>query len=204
MTDILNRVSAEAVQKATGRTWDEWLALLDAEKAETMSHRQIVNFLAGNNLVTDSWWQQQVTVGYEIARGRRGTGQTADAGFQIGVQKTIDLPLNRAWELLTSAEGIRTWLGNAPRLNLRPRTRYRTPDGTAGEIRTVDEGRKLRLTWLPRGWKRATTLQITLVPNGDKTSIRFHHEKLDGERERERMYSHWRDVLERLEALAGS
>jgi len=204
MTDILNRVTSDAVKNATGKTWDEWLELLDEEKAETMSHKQIVNFLAGNNLVKNGWWQQQIAVGYEIARGKRVVGQTADAGFETGVQKTINIPLINAWELLTSPEGIKTWLGNTPRLNLRAREKFRTPDGTTGEIRSIDEGRKLRLTWVPRGWKQATTLQITLVPQGEKTSFRFYHERLMDERVRERMHSYWQDVLEQLEALAGS
>jgi len=31
MTDRLNNVSSQAVEKATGRDWDAWIALIDKE-----------------------------------------------------------------------------------------------------------------------------------------------------------------------------
>jgi len=37
--------SDEAVRKATGKGWSQWLALLDRKKATQMSHREIGQFL---------------------------------------------------------------------------------------------------------------------------------------------------------------
>ena len=82
-------ISADAVAKATGRDWDEWLDFLDALGARQMTHKQIVGLVAADGGLSNGWWQQMVTVGYEQARGLRKVGQTADAGYQIGVQKTI-------------------------------------------------------------------------------------------------------------------
>lgn len=201
-TESINRVSTEAVKKATGKTWDEWLNILDDEGAKKMDHKHIVSLLAKKKYVTNAWWQQQVTVGYETARGLRKTGETADAGYEIGVQKTLPLPVQKAWELITSPEGLKIWLGNAPRLSLVMGHNFRTPDGTTGQIRVVREDRHIRLTWCPQDWKYATTLQVRLTPREDKTVIGFHHEKLAGGREREMMQRHWRYVLEQLEDLA--
>ena len=75
--------------KATGRDWDEWLDFLDALDAREMTHREIVGLVAGKGGLSNGWWQQMVTVGYEQATGLRIVGQTADASYQIGVQKTL-------------------------------------------------------------------------------------------------------------------
>ena len=62
-------ISGEAVAKATGRDWDEWLDFLDALDAREMTHREIVCLVAGRGGLANGWWQQMVTVGYEQARG---------------------------------------------------------------------------------------------------------------------------------------
>jgi hypothetical protein len=58
------------------------------------------------------WWAQSVTVGYEHAKGRRVKGETADAGFQVGVQKMLPIDASTLWSLLVSADGLRLWLGD--------------------------------------------------------------------------------------------
>jgi hypothetical protein len=41
---------------------------------------------------------------------KRIIGQTRDAGYHIGVRRTFPITHDAAWQLLTSAEGIRIWL----------------------------------------------------------------------------------------------
>jgi len=84
-----------------------------------------------------------------------------------------------------------------------PGATYETADCTVGEVRTVSEGERLRMTWQPAGRDEPTTLQLTLsCPRNDdsKTTLRVHHEKLADADEREAMGAHWRDVLDRIEA----
>ena len=40
--DKLNGISSDAVKKATGKTWPQWIKLLDAAGCRTMDHKQIV------------------------------------------------------------------------------------------------------------------------------------------------------------------
>jgi uncharacterized protein YndB with AHSA1/START domain len=198
MHDMINRVSSEAVAKATGKTWDEWIDYLDGEGGRDMTHKELVLLLKDRKLVESGWWQQMVTVGYEFARGSRVTGETADAGFEIGVQKTFPLDAGAAWKLITSPEGTKLWLGDVPDLKLVKGQAYTTSDGITGEVRSVNEGRHLRLTRkLPKS-SGPSTFQVSVVPAGNKTSIRVHHEKLAGENEREEMRNHWQGVLNRL------
>lgn len=51
-----------------------------------------------------------MVVGYEYHHGRRVKGQTADAGFEIGAQKTLPIDQSTAWELIASDESLRIWL----------------------------------------------------------------------------------------------
>ena len=198
------RRTDQAVKKATGKTWNEWFKVLDDEGARQLDYRQIIGLLGEKGYLENRWWQQEVTIGYEEARGKRAVGRNAGAVFQIDVQKTLPVDEKKAWKLITSPDGLRTWLGAAPRSELKKGLGYRTKDGTIGQFLAIDEGNHIRLSWHPRGWETSTTLQVRFVPRGDKTSIRFLHEKLAGERERERMCSHWQYVLDRLEELAAT
>ena len=201
----LNGMSSEAVASATGRSWNEWLAFLDDLGAGSSSHKEIVAVLAGPGGLSNGWWQQSVAIGYEQARGKRVVGQTSAGGFQVGVQKTLAIPAGRAWDLLTGEAGRAIWLGETEDLKFRKGERYVTADGAWGEVRSVAPEERVRLTWCTPDLAGPSTLQVTLVPSGDRTSFRFHQERLSSLEERERMRDHWREALDRLtEAAAQS
>lgn len=202
MVDTLNNVSTEAVKKATGKNWDEWIQLLDNAGLRDKSHKEVVHYLEEGKHIESGWWRQMVTVGYEYARGSRILGETAEAGFEIGVQKTIPISPTQAWKLLTSPEGLKIWMGDTKNFKSEKGFQYDTAEGISGEIRSLKAGERIRLTRKIKGEQQSSTFQISLIPSGGKTSFRFHHEKLAGEDERERMGNHWREVLEQLENLA--
>lgn len=193
------RISDEAVQRATGRSWDEWFGWLDERGAGGMSHREIVALLAREGGIERGWWQQMVTVEYERARGLRVEGETADAGFEIGVSKTVPLPVDEVWRRLTGEEGVRAWLGETTSsIGFEAGESYRLADGTTGEVRVVVEGDRVRLTRRPEGWARAATVQIRLTPKGEKTVVTFHEEHLPSAEEREARRGHYRGAVERV------
>ena len=166
------------------------------------SHKEIVAVLAGPGGLSNGWWQQSVAIGYEQARGKRVVGQTSAGGFQVGVQKTLAIPAGRAWDLLTGEAGRAIWLGETEDLKFRKGERYVTADGAWGEVRSVAPEERVRLTWCTPDLAGPSTLQVTLVPSGDRTSFRFHQERLSSLEERERMRAHWRAVLDRLTEAA--
>lgn len=203
MAKQYNNISNDAVKAATGKTWDEWFTLLDEEGAEKLSHKEIAAMLLEKGYLPESgsWWAQSVTVGYEYAKGRRVKGQTADAGFQVGVQKTMPVDAERLWHFLIGPEGLSIWLGDGIRsFKLEKGLAYQTQDGTVGEIRSVAPTERLRLTWHPAHWETSSTLQLYFLAKGDKTALRFHHEKLADSKHRSEMKAHWQDVLKKIEA----
>lgn len=46
MPDKINNISSQALKKATGKGWDEWIRLLDKEGAAKMTHKEIARFIA--------------------------------------------------------------------------------------------------------------------------------------------------------------
>ena len=199
--DKFSGVSSEAVLTATGRGWDEWVEFLDGLGAADLSHKEIVALAAGPGGLANGWWQQSVAVGYEQARGLRVVGQTSGTDFQIGVQKTLPVTADVAWSLLVGGPGRDAWLGRTEPLVFRKGERYETAEGYRGEIRSCVPGERVRLSWNHPGLAQTSTLQIYVAQSGEKTSVRFHQERLSSLEERELMRDHWRGVLAELARL---
>ena len=201
----LSRVSSSAVHAATGRDWPAWLEALDTAGAVDWDHKQIVAHLEGAHPEVDSgWWRQTIAVGYEQARGKRIIGQTADAGFQVGVQRSVTAAASEVWHVLTSRPEL--WLGVGASIAFRKGERYEVPasdDASAatGEVRVVKPGERLRMTWQPADWSSPATVQLTLTPSSSgKTAIRAHLERLPDAEAREAMRARWRQALEGIAA----
>ncbi len=135
------------------------------------------------------------------AAQRHVVGQTKDGGFQIGVRRTCATMPQHAWNVLTSNEGIKLWLGDVAGFRLEPGTTYRTSEGITGKVRVVKPGGHFRLTWQPAAWHQPSTLQVRIIPRSDKTVISFHQERLLDEQERGHMQQRWQTVLEKLQTL---
>lgn len=198
-SDNYEGISNEAVLKATKKTWDEWGKLLDESGGKKLNHRELVQIVTDTGLVSP-WWAQMVTVGYEKSRGLRVLGQTADAGYQIGVQKTINLPADILWKEMLLGSLLPIWLNDSS--NFKPEVGYKFIAGSiSGEVRTLDERKKIRMRYQDAKNQKPTTLQLYFMPSGqDKTSLRFHQEKLASQKERQRMKEYWQEVCAKIEA----
>jgi len=128
----------------------------------------------------------------------RPTGLTRDVGWEIGVSRTVNAPLDVVWPFLTSDAGVAIWLGSDVSLPTTVGETYQTSEGTTGEIRSYHDRDRVRLRWRPADWDHETTLQIAVTGGNSKTMIRLHQEHLANGDERERMRAHWRAVLDRL------
>ena len=130
-------------------------------------------------------------------------GLTRDAGFEIGVSRTVDAPPDRVWRSLTEPAGVAIWLGAGvliPDPDGAKGTPYRTADGTRGEFRSVHPVGRLRLTWQPPDADHETIVQLTVSSRAGRTVIRFHQERMTAPDERERQRAHWRAVMDAVVA----
>ena len=125
------------------------------------------------------------------------TGLTKDAGYEIGVSKTLPLPTEEVWRFLTGREGLTMWLGEDARIEPRRGAAYALADGTTGEVRGYQKGARIRLTHRCAG-QRETTVQFTVTPRGSRTLLQFHQERLADSAERERRRRHWKAVMDEV------
>lgn len=120
--------SEAAVIKATAKSWDEWFALLEQDKASQLSHKDIALSLV-NKYGTSEWWAQSITVEYERFIGRREVGQSCEGDFQAGASKTvsgtIDTVLNAWGDFTADAKEVnKTAYAEAPTISKTEKWRY--------------------------------------------------------------------------------
>lgn len=129
----------------------------------------------------------------------RPVGKTRDVGWQIGVSRTLDADVDTVWSYLISQRGLAVWLGAGVTTPLAKGREYETDDGTTGQIRSVRDRDRVRLTWQPPGRPDHATVQVAVASAKRGCLLRFHAEKLYDSDERERMREHWRRVADRIE-----
>jgi uncharacterized protein YndB with AHSA1/START domain len=168
-----------AVHKATGKTWEEWLRVLDKAGCKKMTHKEIVAHLSEEHGV-GSWWRQMVTVGYERARGLRQKHEVVD-GFRVGRSKTMTAPVEMLFAAWKDKKRRGKWLEDA--------------DFT---IRTAIENKTLRITWIDG----VTRLEVQFTPKGaEKSVVAVEHSRLKNEKEAAQKKEYWGRQLSRLEEL---
>jgi hypothetical protein len=90
-------ITPEAIERGTGRSWEEWLSFFDGIGASTLSHQEIVE--RATHFGAEPWWRQMVTVAYEQHIGRRMPGQDGSGTFSISVSKTVNGTVDGALDL---------------------------------------------------------------------------------------------------------
>lgn len=179
-------ISDEAVHKATGRAWPEWIRVLNAAGARTMEHRAIAELLHERYRVP-AWWSQMVTVGYEQAmQGRRK--HEKPGGFEISVSKTVNVPLAALYAAWQSAKTRARWL-----------------DGADLVVRKATRQKSMRITWDAAKGADATTVSVNFYGRGPgKSSVAVQHGKLRSPAAADRTKRFWSARLEALKDLLES
>lgn len=131
----------EAVERATGRSWDDWLAFMASIGADRLSHHEIAAaLLAELEGMVDNlgWWAQATAVAYEQYVGRRVPGQRPDGTFQTSASRSTSLGMEAliaAWtDFAATDQGILGRVTGDVRVSgTANRIRWRTKgrDGTA-------------------------------------------------------------------------
>jgi uncharacterized protein YndB with AHSA1/START domain len=129
-------------------------------------------------------------------------GKTKDAGWELGVRTTVPNDLETVWDFLLE-DGLALWLGNA-QLVLEKGAEYATDDEISGRILSYTPAFRIRMTWQPGEWDHDSTLQLTVKEAASGgTTIAIHQERLSGREERKIMLTHWKGVIDDLEAAIG-
>src|SRR5262245_7292924 len=101
------RMSNEAVEAKTSKTWSRCFKNLDADAAKKMMHQEIVAHLHEKHGVRP-WWIQMITVTYEQARGLREVHEKPE-GYEISVSRTLQVPVSTAFKAWTNDKTRQKW-----------------------------------------------------------------------------------------------
>lgn len=172
-------VGSEAVMRATGRAWDEWLTVLDRAGAKAMPHKEIALLLSRKFRVPD-WWSQMVTVGYEQARGLRVVNQKAN-GFATSSSKTFSVDVDDLYAAWSEPRQRAKWLAGAPL-----------------EVRKATNGKSMRITWTTGG--SSVDVNFFAVGRG-KSRVQVEHGKLPSAAAAARQKTYWSEALGRLKGF---
>lgn len=170
-------MSDEAVAAKTGRTWEEWVTLLDGEEAAARPHREIARIVR-EGFQLSSWWSQTVTVGYERIKGLREIGQRRDGAFEANKSKTLAVPIGKLYRAFSVKKERERWL---PEVGI--------------AVRTSARDKSIRWTW-PDGTSVHTHFT---AKSPEKSQVAVQHTKLPSQEDASRMKAYW---SERLNALA--
>lgn len=172
-------VGTDAVARATGRAWDQWLAILDKAGAAALPHKAIAALLAGRYRVPP-WWSQMVAVGYEQARGLRKPHQKAD-GFSANASRTVGAGLDRLYGAWSDPKLRALWLGAAP-----------------VKVTRATDGKSIRIAWTA-GDSRVEVNFAAVA--GGRSRVQVEHGRLADEAARARQKAFWSEALDRLKLM---
>jgi hypothetical protein len=170
-------MSDEAARAKTGRTWAEWVEVLDAREAAALPHGEIAA-IVHEEFGISGWWSQSVTVGYERIKGLREIGQRRDGGYEASKSKTVPVSVERLRRAVTDRRLRARWL----------------PDAEPTLRKTRSE-QSARFTW-----EDGSPVVFWFVAKGEaKSQVAVTHAKLATRDEAEERKVYWG---ERLGALA--
>ena len=132
---------------------------------------------------------------------KRPVGLTKDAGWQIGVRRTVAMSVEDAWDLLFSDGGLKVWLGDPVNITFAKGEPYQLKDGTTGEIRVFKPLSHIRLTFDPPGAVRTSTIQVRVLANDGRCTIAFHQEHLSSAAERGQRRRFFQQAMDQLMEL---
>lgn len=108
--------SIPALERASRREWQAWLALFEAASARTLSHADIARVARDampDDLQNPDWWAQGAAIAFEQHAGLRVPGQSSTGTFRVSASRTLPLDRDAALAAWVTAHGELTeYLGH--------------------------------------------------------------------------------------------
>ena len=175
-------MSDDTVQAKTGRSWPEWVRILDRKGATSMPHRDIAAHLHEEHEVS-RWWAQSVTVGYERIRGLREKGQRRSGTYEANKSKTFPVPVAKLYRAFSLA-----------------RTRHRWLAGVEWTVRKAVSQKSMRVTWAD-----GTSVELYFTAKAsDKSQVALQHKKLATQSDATQAKKYWGERLDELSKILAS
>lgn len=186
-----SEVSPASAKAATGRTLDEWYALLD-EKGGLAEGRRVLTEYLFRQLKVDAWWTTTIIVEYEKARGI-AEKDGLPKGYNICVTKAVAVAPERAVDEFADGSW---WLGKG--VKVAEGEAFDAGDGHKGRFKKVTPGKLIRFTWEGPGHAPVEVIDIKAIVTAGKTSLTINHDRLQSRDTADGMREAWAKVLNEL------
>ncbi len=178
-------INIASIEKATNKSWEQWVNELDKSGARELSHtdlaRKLHDELEGK-IESHSWWAQGIAVAYEQHIGKRVPGQLANGLFELAVSKTVATPRNILFRKIVE------WFNSRSELNghevLKPRS-TETPK---------------RSNWRCN-FSNGSKFSATVEENGEKSKLVLAHTALPNKQQADDWKAFWKNIADELVKL---
>lgn len=175
--------SIPAIERASGRDWESWLALFEARGAKTLGHAGIARIAREElpeTLPNPDWWAQGIAIAFEQHTGLRQPGQGVDGMFRVSASRTLPGDRDDAIALWVASYGdAAEHLGNA--------------------VQNPRQSRTEKRSFWRFDLEGAGRVEVSATPNGDdRVTLGVNHERLVSGEDVEPWRAHWRSLLAQL------
>src|SRR5687767_3104574 len=192
-------VTNEAAKAATGKTLDQWFAVLDKMDGLKLGRRAINNHLYEQKI--DPWWCSTIAVEYEKHHDVRKKDGLFE-GYFVCATKTIAAPpadVFRAWS--TSAD-LSKWFAAGAKAEVKDGGAFETRDGEKGTFLRVRQNKDIRMTFEDRKLSASTQVDVQFQDKGKgKTGLLVNHTRIQTRAEADGLRAAWADALDKLKSV---
>lgn len=172
--------STPAIERATGRAWDDWVALLSRTGAENAAHPEIARAALEampDGVVNPEWWAQGVAIAYEQHFGLRVPGQSSTGTFRVSASATLPLDRDAA---------IDAWAAHIGDMQ----------DQRGHALERVRRARTDKRSFWRATVSGAGRIEVAATPKGEeRCSLAVNHEDLADAEHIEPWRAHWKQML---------
>ena len=175
-------ITDKVVVEKTGKTMEEWFAVLDkkgAKKLDSHDIYELIKSIVGLQPLGE-WNQGLLSTSYQWSRGLRERGEKA-AGFEVSVSKTIAVPVGELYKAWADDALRKGWLKEK-----------------GASITKATENKSVRILWSDN----ETRLSVDFYSKGEaKSQVVVQHLKLPNSEKATEMKEYWSRALDRLKAI---
>ena len=188
-------VSDAGCKASTGKTLQEWFALIEAN-TDVKGRRDVIQWIYNETgRGKDVWWPTTIWVEYERAKGIVNKKDGLGEGYHLCCTKSVNAPIEAVYA---------AWMDNASWLGANTPSEgaaYEDDGGNTGTWVRLRPGKDLRMTWLTKGVSTPTQVDPQFTDTGKgKTGINVNHARIQTRDEADGLRTAWADALNRLKA----
>ncbi len=192
-------VTNEAAKAATGKTLDQWFAVLDKRDGLKQGRRAINNHLYEQKV--DPWWCSTIAVEYEKHHDVRKKDGLFE-GYFVCATKTVAASPAEVFKAWSSGAELSKWFGIGAKADVKDGGAFETKEGDKGTFLRVRQNKDIRMTFENKGLSAPTQVDVQFQDKGKgKTGLQVNHTRIQTRAEADGLRAAWAHALDDLKSV---